>query len=124
MVNLFCFQIDLTSHHVSTLVGTGKQGNDNTGGQCGTEQEISSPWDLTIGDDLGMLLLGLYFFFTNIQIKIKMRSLQVYGKNFNVKVNSGAFSDLSCLKFLFLSNTPGDSLPMLCMIHTFAVIDN
>ena len=111
MVYLFCFQIDLTSHHVSTLVGTGRQGNDKTGGQCGTEQEISSPWDLAIGDDLGMLLIGFYF------------CLQTF-KTFNVEVSSGTFSDLSCLKFLIFSKTPGDSLPVLCMIHTFAVIDN
>ena len=31
---------------VSTIGGTGKQGQDKEGGKLGTEQEISSPWDL------------------------------------------------------------------------------
>ncbi len=31
---------------VSTIGGTGKQGQDKEGGKLGTEQEISSPWDV------------------------------------------------------------------------------
>ena len=42
-------QIDLCTHTVSTIAGTGCQGNDKEGGQVGTEQEISSPWDLALG---------------------------------------------------------------------------
>lgn len=33
---------------VSTVVGNGSQGKDYVGGKCGTEQEISSPWDICI----------------------------------------------------------------------------
>jgi len=39
-------QINLESKIVSTIGGTGKQGQDKEGGKLGTEQEISSPWDL------------------------------------------------------------------------------
>ena len=42
-------RIDLTSHCVSTLAGTGRQGEDKIGGHFGIEQEISSPWDLALG---------------------------------------------------------------------------
>jgi len=35
------------------LVGTGKQGNDKEGGHCGTQQEISSPWDVALGSSPG-----------------------------------------------------------------------
>ena len=51
------FQIDLLSQSVSTLVGTGSQGEDKIGGNCGIQQEISSPWDLVVGDGLGKLLM-------------------------------------------------------------------
>lgn len=33
---------------VITIVGTGVQGNDKVGGKNGTEQEISSPWDVAL----------------------------------------------------------------------------
>lgn len=46
-------KVDLLSHTVSTIAGTGIHGEDKIGGNCGTEQEISSPWDLVIGDSLG-----------------------------------------------------------------------
>ncbi len=42
-------QIDLRTHVVSTLAGTGYQGNDKVGGGVGVDQEISSPWDLDLG---------------------------------------------------------------------------
>ncbi|KAL3863542.1 hypothetical protein ACJMK2_005293 [Sinanodonta woodiana] len=42
-------KVDLRTRHVSTLVGTGRQGQDKEGGKTGTLQEISSPWDLALG---------------------------------------------------------------------------
>lgn len=39
-------RIDLKGKSVSTIAGTGVQGNDRSGGKVGTEQEISSPWDI------------------------------------------------------------------------------
>lgn len=41
-------QIDLKLGVVETISGTGKQGNDKIGGKIGTEQEISSPWDVVV----------------------------------------------------------------------------
>ena len=35
---------------MSTIAGTGHQGNDKEGGAMGTDQEISSPWDLALGN--------------------------------------------------------------------------
>ena len=37
------------SGSVSTLAGTGVQGNDKEGGEKGVQQDISSPWDLALG---------------------------------------------------------------------------
>jgi len=39
-------QINLETKLVSTVCGTGKQGQDKEGGKQGVEQEISSPWDI------------------------------------------------------------------------------
>ena len=36
-----------------TLAGTGTQGNDKEGGKCGPDQELSSPWDVCLADELG-----------------------------------------------------------------------
>lgn len=41
--------MDLASGNVSTLAGTGSQGNDKEGGLVGVAQEISSPWDVELG---------------------------------------------------------------------------
>ena len=41
-------QVDLASGLVSTVTGTGVQGDDKEGGKKGTEQEISSPWDVVL----------------------------------------------------------------------------
>lgn len=38
---------------MTTLVGTGKQGNDKDGGLSGTQQELSSPWDVVLGSSSG-----------------------------------------------------------------------
>lgn len=43
---------DLEKGEVVTLAGTGCQGNDKEGGKQGTQQELSSPWDLCIADGL------------------------------------------------------------------------
>lgn len=41
-------KIDLKLGIVETVAGTGRQGNDKVGGKMGTEQEISSPWDILV----------------------------------------------------------------------------
>lgn len=41
-------KIDMKKRFVTTVVGTGKQGHDYTGGKYGTDQELSSPWDVGI----------------------------------------------------------------------------
>ena len=43
------FKIDLQSGAVSTITGNGRQGTDKEGGEVGTDQAISSPWDLALG---------------------------------------------------------------------------
>lgn len=39
----------MTIGNVSTIAGTGCQGNDKEGGLVGVAQELSSPWDLELG---------------------------------------------------------------------------
>ena len=46
-------QIDLTTYVVSTIVGTGSQGNDKEGGRIGVDQPICSPWDLALSRSPG-----------------------------------------------------------------------
>ncbi|XP_060063589.1 NHL repeat-containing protein 2-like [Ylistrum balloti] len=46
-------KIGLKSESVTTVVGTGVQGQDKEGGNIGTQQEISSPWDLELGCSIG-----------------------------------------------------------------------
>ncbi|XP_015179350.1 PREDICTED: NHL repeat-containing protein 2 isoform X1 [Polistes dominula] len=41
-------RIDLKKQTVTTVAGTGKQGHDYIGGKFGTDQAISSPWDVAI----------------------------------------------------------------------------
>lgn len=61
---MFIFQIDLQKQEVTTIAGTGKQGNDKFGGGIGTEQELSSPWDVVIGPSPGNVD-SLFIFFYN-----------------------------------------------------------
>ena len=49
LISVFGQQIDLTTGEVTTLAGTGRQGNDKEGGAVGVAQELSSPWDLVMG---------------------------------------------------------------------------
>ncbi|XP_052102272.1 NHL repeat-containing protein 2-like [Mytilus californianus] len=42
-------EINLTSKTVRTLAGTGVQGQDKEGGKFGTNQQLSSPWDVVLG---------------------------------------------------------------------------
>lgn len=44
--------IDLQKNQVSTIVGTGKQGLWRTSGGRGKETAISSPWDVTVSDNI------------------------------------------------------------------------
>lgn len=46
---------------MTTIAGTGKQGNDKVGGKFGTEQELSSPWDIVIGPSPGNIWLDEFF---------------------------------------------------------------
>ncbi|XP_071170103.1 NHL repeat-containing protein 2-like [Mytilus edulis] len=46
-------EINLTSKTVRTLAGTGFQGQDKEGGKSGTNQELSSPWDVVLGKSPG-----------------------------------------------------------------------
>ncbi|XP_021371936.1 NHL repeat-containing protein 2-like isoform X2 [Mizuhopecten yessoensis] len=46
-------KVGLKSGSVTTVVGTGVQGQDKEGGNTGTQQEISSPWDLDLGRSIG-----------------------------------------------------------------------
>ena len=46
-------RIDLSTGDVSTLAGTGCQGNDKEGGGVGIAQALSSPWDLEMGKSPG-----------------------------------------------------------------------
>lgn len=48
------FQIDLEKGMVTTVAGDGKQGSDKEGGNTGTSQSISSPWDVLIGPPPGL----------------------------------------------------------------------
>ncbi|ERL88294.1 NHL repeat-containing protein 2-like [Dendroctonus ponderosae] len=41
-------KIDLDKGSVVTVAGTGQQGHDRLGGKSGSEQEISSPWDVCV----------------------------------------------------------------------------
>ena len=41
-------QIDTSKGLVTTITGTGNQGDDKEGGKCGTDQEVSSPWDVEV----------------------------------------------------------------------------
>jgi thiol-disulfide isomerase/thioredoxin len=52
-------QVDLCSHEVLTVVGTGVQGDDKVGGKIGKEQEISSPWDLCFNHDSSILYIAM-----------------------------------------------------------------
>ncbi|XP_057682331.1 NHL repeat-containing protein 2 isoform X2 [Corythoichthys intestinalis] len=47
-------KIDLASRQVSTLAGVGVQGTDKEGGAEGTQQPISSPWDVALGSAGGV----------------------------------------------------------------------
>ncbi|KAK3589870.1 hypothetical protein CHS0354_015896 [Potamilus streckersoni] len=42
-------KVEMRFRQVSTILGTGRQGQDKEGGKTGTMQEISSPWDLALG---------------------------------------------------------------------------
>ncbi len=53
--------VDLTSWQVTTVVGTGEMGYDRAGGAMGTQQPISSPWDLAVeGGTLYVAMAGLH----------------------------------------------------------------
>jgi hypothetical protein len=47
------FQIDLSKQEVTTIAGTGEQGQCKEGGAVGTQQSISSPWDVVMGKSVG-----------------------------------------------------------------------
>lgn len=53
--------INMETHEVCTVVGTGEMDNDRTGGGMGTSQGLNSPWDLTIeGATLYVAMAGTH----------------------------------------------------------------
>ncbi len=53
--------VDLADWSVTTAIGTGAMGSDRAGGAMGTQQEISSPWDLAAeGGTLYIAMAGLH----------------------------------------------------------------
>ena len=50
-------KIDMKTELVTTIAGTGIQGNDKEGGKNGTEQTISSPWDVVLGPPPGNMIV-------------------------------------------------------------------
>lgn len=52
-------KVDLLAESVSTVVGTGVQGNDRIGGKVGIQQEISSPWDVCFINNNSILLIAM-----------------------------------------------------------------
>lgn len=53
--------IDLNTWQTSTVIGTGDMGYDRAGGAIGTQQEISSPWDLAMeGGTLYIAMAGIH----------------------------------------------------------------
>jgi sugar lactone lactonase YvrE len=53
--------VNLPLKTVTTILGTGKQSYDRTGGKKGTEQGISSPWDLAVdGNTLYIAMAGTH----------------------------------------------------------------
>lgn len=44
-------RVDLLTKTVSTLAGDGTQGRDYQGGKTGSQQQLSTPWDITITPD-------------------------------------------------------------------------
>jgi len=51
--------VDLKEKRIETIAGTGKQAYDRRGGNIGTRQGLSSPWDLAVhGDDLWIAMAG------------------------------------------------------------------
>jgi hypothetical protein len=54
-------EVDFDRQVVRTILGTGIQGHDHSGGKQGTEQCISSPWDLVRkGDALYIAMAGTH----------------------------------------------------------------
>ena len=56
-------QVNLSDYSVTTIAGTGFQGNDKEGGKLGKKQAISSPWDLALGKTPGVCLQTLYIYY-------------------------------------------------------------
>jgi DNA-binding beta-propeller fold protein YncE len=52
-------KVDLKTKTVTTLAGNGKQGHDYRGGLKGTDQELSSPWDIAIDHPQERLLVAM-----------------------------------------------------------------
>lgn len=52
MQNQICcpVQVDLQSRVVQTLAGNGVKGNDYRGGGKGQNQQLNSPWDVTLDE--------------------------------------------------------------------------
>ncbi|MEO1584855.1 MAG: thioredoxin-like domain-containing protein [Planctomycetota bacterium] len=51
--------LDLSTWELSTIAGTGEQAYDRRGGKAGTEQGLSSPWDVELSPDAQTLYIAM-----------------------------------------------------------------
>lgn len=61
--------MNLETGQVTTLAGTGCQGNDQEGGAKGTQQPLSTPWDVAVGVSPGGKRFGDSSYFPNMLFK-------------------------------------------------------
>lgn len=86
-------QIDLKTGSVSTLAGTGKLGNDRSGGGIGTEQSLNSPWDLALDKNtIYIAMAGTHQLWTYDRAT---RRASAWAGNGYENINDGALSDAS-----------------------------
>ncbi|XP_065287822.1 NHL repeat-containing protein 2 [Dermacentor albipictus] len=51
-------EVNLENSTVSTLAGTGQQGEDTVGGHLGQQQPLNSPWDICLVDDIVFIAMA------------------------------------------------------------------
>ncbi|MBY0526376.1 MAG: redoxin domain-containing protein [Gemmataceae bacterium] len=81
-------ELDLKARTVKTIAGTGKQGDDRTGGGPGLEIGLNSPWDLClIGDDLYIAMAGHHQLWV---LDLKKNDLSRYAGNGRENIKDGS----------------------------------
>ncbi|CAN7996106.1 unnamed protein product [Ixodes hexagonus] len=69
-------EVDLDQAQVRTIAGTGQQGSDLVGGGQGTQQPLSSPWDIClVGDILFIAMAGSHQLWA-----LSLQDSQLFGK--------------------------------------------